>query len=63
MKRKDWRPMMLNPGRHDRHRICDDMCLEVMRVEVARKGRDQIQDARGEGTSGERTREMTEKRL
>jgi hypothetical protein len=65
MKRKDWRLMMLNPRRHDRHRICDYAYLEKERgEEVARKGRDQIQGARGEGTLGERTtREMAEKRL
>jgi hypothetical protein len=39
------------------------MYLEKEREEeVARKG-DQIQDARGEGTLGERTREDTEKCL
>lgn len=63
MKEGDWRPMMLSPERHDRHRICRDMYLEKERgEEVARKG-DQIQGARGEGTLGERTREDTEKCL
>jgi hypothetical protein len=53
--------MMLDPARHDRHRICDDE--KEMGVEVAWKGRYQIQGARGGGTLGERTREVTEKFL
>jgi hypothetical protein len=59
MKWKDWRPMMLNLGRHDRHRICE----KYMGVKVARKGRNRIEDARGEGTLRETMREVAEKRL
>ena len=63
MKRRDWRSMMLDPGRYDRHRICDYMDLEKETGgEVAWTGRDQIQGARGEGSLEER-REETEKCL